>query len=128
LVHTLLIIVLAFLSLSGLGGGIGLLIDPSGAGIGVPLDLLDKLPISTFVLPGLYLLIVYGLGSLGIIIAELRGYSWATTATILLGLVLVGWIIGQVIVWGTPWFLQYLYFFVGVALILLGFLAHKQEA
>jgi hypothetical protein len=31
LVHTLLIIVLAFLSLSGLGGGIGLLIDPSGA-------------------------------------------------------------------------------------------------
>jgi len=127
LVHNVLIVVLAFLSLSGLGGGIALLIDPKGAALGVPIDLLDNLPISTFVLPALWLLIVYGLGSIAIIIAKLRDITWAATATMLLGLVLVGWIIGQVILWGNPWFLQYLYFFVGLALLVLGFLARKHS-
>ena len=58
----LLIILLIFLSLSGLFG-ILFLIDPSGEMVGMPIDLLDKLPIDTFFLPGLYLFIVYGIGS-----------------------------------------------------------------
>ncbi|MBE0411921.1 MAG: hypothetical protein IBX69_19510, partial [Anaerolineales bacterium] len=44
----ILIILLVILGLGGLGGGIAMLIDPSGQLMGLPSDMLDGLPISTF--------------------------------------------------------------------------------
>lgn len=126
-IRTLLIIVLAFLSLSGLGGGIGFVLDPSGENVGVPNNLLDNVPFSTFLIPGLWLLIVYGIGSAVIIYGLVRRQSWAEMAGMLLGVVLIGWIIGQVILWGDPMWLQYLYFVVGVTLVVLGYLARRIE-
>ena len=117
---TLLVILLVFLSLSGLFG-ILFLIDPSGELVEMPLSLLDKLPIDTFFLPGLFLLIVYGIGSSIITYGLLRQLFWAPVAGLLLGLVLIGWIIGQIILWGTPVMLQYIYLTVGVAIFLLSF-------
>lgn len=104
-----------------------MLLDPTGEGAGLPLSLLDKLPISTFVLPGLWLLIVYGIGSLVIFFGLRRGLSWAKPAATILGLILIGWIIGQVILWGTPMYLQYLYFFVGVGIFVLGLIRWRQK-
>ena len=57
-----LVILLFFLSLSGFFG-IFFLIDPSGGLIEMPISHLDKLPIDTFILPGLFLVIVYGIGA-----------------------------------------------------------------
>jgi hypothetical protein len=122
---TLLVILLVFLSLSGLFG-ILFLIDPSGELVEMPLSLLDKLPIDTFFLPGLFLLIVYGIGSSIITYGLLRQFFWAPVAGLLLGLVLIGWIIGQIILWGTPVMLQYIYLTVGVAIFLLSLIIRKQ--
>ena len=122
---TLLVILLVFLSLSGLFG-ILFLIDPSGELVEMPLSLLDKLPIDTFFLPGLFLLIVYGIGSSIITYGLLRQLFWAPVAGLLLGLVLIGWIIGQIILWGTPEMLQYIYLTVGVAIFLLSLIIRKQ--
>ena len=122
---TLLVILLVFLSLSGLFG-ILFLIDPSGELVEMPLSLLDKLPIDTFFLPGLFLLIVYGIGSSIITYGLLRQLFWAPVAGLLLGLVLIGWIIGQIILWGTPVMLQYIYLTVGVAIFLLSLIIRKQ--
>jgi len=85
----LLVILLVFLSLSGLFGII-FLIDPRGELVEMPLSHLDKLPIDNFFLPGLYLLIVYGIGSAIITYGLLRKLSWAPVAGLLLGLVLIG--------------------------------------
>jgi len=115
---TLLIILLVFLSLSGLFG-ILFLIDPSGELVEMPLSHLDKLPINNFFLPGLYLLIVYGIGSLIIVYGILRQFSWAPVAGLLLGLVLIGWVVGQIILWGEPAMLQYIYLTVGAGIFLL---------
>ncbi len=123
--NTLLVILLGFLSLSGLFG-IMFLIDPSGALAGMPLGLLDKLPIDTFFLPGLFLLIVYGIGSAVIAYGLRRQLFWAPVAGLLLGLVLIGWITGQIILWGEPMMLQYIYFTVGVAIFLLSLIVRKQ--
>jgi hypothetical protein len=123
--RTLLVILLVFLSLSGLFG-ILFLIDPSGELVEMPLSLLDKLPINTFFLPGLYLLIVYGIGSSMITYGLLRQLFWAPVAGLLLGLVLIGWVIGQIILWGTPVMLQYIYLTVGVAILLLSLIVRKQ--
>jgi len=122
---TLLVILLVFLSLSGLFG-IFFLVDPSGKSVEMPLNLLDKLPIDTFFWPGLYLLIVYGLGAAIITYGLIRQLSWAPAAALLLGLVLIGWIIGQIILWGTPAMLQYIYLTVGAGILLLSLMIRKQ--
>ena len=122
---TLLVILLVFLSLSGLFG-IVFLIDPSGELVEMPLSHLDKLPIDNFFLPGLFLLIVYGIGSSIITYGLLRQLFWATVAGLLLGLVLIGWVTGQIILWGEPAMLQYIYLTVGVAIFLLSLIIRKQ--
>ncbi len=122
---TLLVILLVFLSLSGLFG-IMFLIDPSGVLVDVPLSFLDKLPIDTFLLPGLYLLIVYGIGSSVIAYGLFRQYFWAPVAGLLLGVVLIGWVIGQFILWGAPAMLQYIYLTTGIAIVLLSLMIRKQ--
>ena len=120
-----LVVLLVFLSLSGLFG-ISFLIDPSGELGQVPISLLDNLPIDNFILPGLYLLIVYGIGSAVIVYGLIRKLQWAPAAGLLLGLVLVGWVIGQIILWGKPAFLQYLYLVVGAGIFLLSWIIRKQ--
>ena len=121
---TLLVILLVFLSLSGLFG-IMFLIDPSGNLVDMPLSYLDKLPIDTFFLPGLFLLIVYGIGSAIIAYGLIRQQFWAPIAGLLLGLVLVGWVIGQIILWGEPAMLQYIYLTVGASIFLLNLIIRK---
>lgn len=121
----LLVILLVFLSLSGLFG-IFFLIDPYGEMVGIPINLLDKLPIDTFILPGLFLIIVYGIGSSVITFGLIRQLFWAPTVGLLLGLVLIGWISGQIILWGEPMFLQYLYFSIGTAIFVLSLIVKKQ--
>jgi hypothetical protein len=123
---TLLVILFVFLSLSGLFG-IVFLIDPSGALVDMPLSHLDKLPIDTFFLPGLYLLIVYGIGSAVIAYGLVRQLFWAPVAGLLLGLVLIAWVIGQIILWGEPAILQYLYLSIGAAIFLLSLMVRKQD-
>ena len=68
---------LLFLSISGLAGGIGMLIDPSGASLSLPDDLLANLPIDTFLLPGLYLVVVYGLLAPAIAYGLWKRAPWA---------------------------------------------------
>ena len=121
---TLLIIVLVFLSLSGLFG-IFFLIDPSGELVGMPISLLDNLPIDTFFLPGLYLLMVYGIGSAIVAYGLIRQHIWAPVAGLLLGLVLMGWVIGQFILWGAPAMLQVIYLTVGAAIFVLSLMIRK---
>ena len=125
-IKTILVILLVFLSLSGLFG-ILFLIDPSGELVEMPLSHLDKLPIDTFFLPGLFLLIVYGIGSSITAYGLLRQLFWAPVAGLLLGLVLMGWVIGQFILWGAPAMLQYTYLTVGIAIFLLSLILRKQD-
>ncbi|MDX1417389.1 MAG: hypothetical protein R3293_24505 [Candidatus Promineifilaceae bacterium] len=110
---------LLFLSISGLAGGIGMLIDPSGASLALPADLLVDLPIDTFILPGLYLVVVYGLLSPVIAYGLWKRAPWAWGAAVVLSIILLGWIIGQLILWGSPHIIQAVYFVLGLAMLIL---------
>ena len=60
-VSTILLLgALVFQALSGLFGGMMLVLDPSGAMLGTPLELLENTPFTTFLIPGLLLLTVLG--------------------------------------------------------------------
>ncbi len=45
---------LGFLGLGAIGGGLTLIISPSGALIGMPLSMLDESPFTSFLLPGVF--------------------------------------------------------------------------
>ena len=77
-----------------------MLFDPSGASMGLPTDLLDGLPISNFVLPGLFLIIVMGIIPLILAYVLRKRTRWAWLGTLVQGIVLLLWIGFQWILWG----------------------------
>ncbi len=54
----------AFIGVGAVAGGLALVLDPSGATLGVPLELLEETPFATYLVPGIVLVAVNGLGSL----------------------------------------------------------------
>src|SRR3954451_25251203 len=81
------LVVLATLSLSllllgigGIYGGIVFLLDPSGGLMGMSLSYLDGLPLHSYALPGLWLLMVMGIGPLLILYALWAQPAWGWTA------------------------------------------------
>ena len=46
------------IGLGAVGGGLGLILDTSGSNLGMPLEMLKRTPFSTFLVPGIVLLIV----------------------------------------------------------------------
>lgn len=116
-----LMTLLLLLGLGGVGGGIALLADPSGAVLGLPEGLLDGLFIPDFFWPGIFLITVMGFAPYGVYYAVWKGLSWARTGVLAQGVLLIGWITFQFVLWGDPIFLQVLYLLWGFALIALVF-------
>jgi hypothetical protein len=69
-------------------------------GMGVPLSLLDGLPLRDFLLPGIFLLLIMGLAPLALCVAVWRRSPKAWEATLLLGIVLMIWLVGEFALWG----------------------------
>jgi hypothetical protein len=115
-VWTLMLLV-GFLSLSGFHGGIALLRDPSGGLIGFPAEMIKRLPIQNYMLPGLFLLVIYGCGGAFVVYGLASRSKRARSAAILLGIILLVWIVVQVWLLGPPVaVLQIIYFVLGTAI------------
>jgi hypothetical protein len=128
----LLAMLLAFQSLGGLFGGISLVLSPSGQVMKMPLAMLDGSPFSTFLFPGLILLLVLGIFPGFLAFALLRrpewewagvlniykGIYWGWTYVLYLGIMLVIWILAE-IMWIDYDILQTIYGLVGVVIIIL---------
>jgi len=122
------IILLLFNAISALFGGWGLMSDPSGESMQMPLSFLEHSPFENFRVPGVILFIANGVFSLLFaLMALLRfmNYSWLV---IFQGFILVGWLIIQIIMirefYGP---LHVLYFSVGILLIATGWILARQE-
>ena len=98
-----------FLGMGGIMGGYFLTSDPTGRRMGVSVELLEKLPISDFIIPGLVLLVILGalpfftIYSLWLLPAKnqsLLGYHWSWWLSGGVGLFLIGWTTGEIILWG----------------------------
>lgn len=116
----ILIFWLVFLAFGGLYGGIAMLLDPSG-GLLQMTEVLLLLPVSNYVLPGLFLLFIMGLLPLFLIYGLLarpnwvwlesffrqKEYHWAWIGTVILGVVLAIWLIIEGVIIGFKWAIQY---------------------
>ena len=122
-----LIALLVLLGLGGIGGGIPMLLDPSGTLMRLPKGLLNRLPINNFILPGLFLIVVMGLIPFVLAYGMWRRRRWAWLGTLVQGAVLVLWICFQIILWGTPIAIQYIYLIWGIVLLVLGLLPQTRR-
>ena len=122
--------VLLFQGLSGLGGGIGLMVDPSGEALGLSMTLLDGSPFPDYLVPGLILFIVLGMAPMVVarVVWEGRPGSWL--AALAVGAALVIWITVQILMVGyqasPP--LQAVYGVLGVIILLLSMTGSVRRA
>ena len=91
---------LAFQGLSGLTGGSGLLYDPSGETLRIPLEWLAGSPFSDYTVPGLVLLTVLGVGPLVAVYGVWVRRRWAWTASVAVGAALSAWLAIEILVIG----------------------------
>ena len=127
----ILIFLLLFLAFGGLYGGVAMLSDPSGNSLQMA-EVLNQLPVSDYVLPGLFLLFVMGLAPLFLIYALIARpdwpwleslfnssrYYWAWMGTIALGVILVLWLVVEAILIGFEWPIQYITAINGILILL----------
>lgn len=86
------LIALLIQGLSGVAGGLGLVLDPSGASLGIPVDWLEGSMFRDYLIPGVILLLVLGVWPLVALIAVWRQRPWAWHATVLVGVALLVWL------------------------------------
>jgi hypothetical protein len=112
---------LAFQGVSGVGGGAGLVVDPSGELLSIPQQWLQGSPFSDYLIPGLILFSILGIGPLIVAAGVRRKRPWARSAALIVGVVLAGWLATEIVMIGyqpTPP-LQLIYGIVAVAIIAL---------
>lgn len=88
----LLIGVLAFQGLSGVAGGFGLIADPSGGALGIPVTWLEGSPFADFLVPGVVLLTLLGIGPLLVVYGLWTRRAWSWAGSILVGVALLIWL------------------------------------
>ena len=108
-----------FIGIGAVPAGISMILDPSGRGLGMPLEGLANTPFSDFLIPGVFLLTVNGIGSLLGGIASFSRHRWAGEIAAGLGIFLMVWVAVQVWWMGVHW-LHVLYFVLGLAELTLG--------
>ncbi len=116
----LLFILILFQCLSGLLGGVMLVIDPSGSLLQMPADMLSDSIFDDFMIPGIILLVLLGIFPAAVGIALWKRYSWSGPGAFLTGIMLVIWIAVQIAIVGyrgePP--LQAIYGSVGVLILI----------
>ncbi len=117
----LLLFLIFFQGLSGLFGGAGLVLDPSGRSLQIPVGWLENSPFENYMIPGIILLIVLGVFPLLVLYALLKKITRAWTGTLLLAIALLIWLGVEILIIGyqadPP--LQAIYGVVGVLMLLL---------
>lgn len=110
LVHRLVFWLCLFTGLTAIGGGISLL-----AGVNVPpSSMLEQSPFESYLVPGLLLLLVVGMGNLAAAALEARRIAHSELAVSVAGAAVMVWIATQLVMIRTFSWLQVLYFAVGV--------------
>ena len=106
-----------FTAVGAIPVGLSLVSDPTGAGIGLPSAWIEASPFGSYLVPGLYLLAMNGVGMLVVAGLSVARHPTAPWLTGILGAGLVIWILVQLAVMPEVSPLQAVFGSIGVALI-----------
>lgn len=112
------ILVLLFNAASALFGGYMLIDDPTGDALQMPVDAMKNGPFRDFLIPGVVLFSVLGVGSLLALAMLIFNVRYYVQAVFLEGFATIVWIVTQMIIVQDVVLLQIVYFSVGAVLVL----------
>lgn len=108
-----------FLGGGAIYGGVSFILDPTGGILGIPLEWIQDTPFGSYLVPGVFLLVVLGFGSFITAFGLARNRFWAWPTGLSLGVITVLWIVIQYGVIQQYFFLQPVIAGVGIAIIAL---------
>lgn len=109
----------AFTALGAIPAGIGYLLDISGKIMGASPEMLANSPLNSFLLPGLFLVLVNGVANVAGAYLSFTRNRYAGHAGLILGIILTLWIIIQVAWISLSSFMQPLFLVIGLINIFL---------
>jgi hypothetical protein len=113
----LAIVLELFTAVGAIPVGLMLVTDPTGAGVGFPAGWIEATPFGSYFLPGMYLLLVNGVGMIVLAGMSVVRHRYAPWLTGVLGTGLVIWIGVQLIVMPEFSPLQAIYGAIGLVLV-----------
>ncbi|NBC67141.1 MAG: hypothetical protein GVY07_15970 [Bacteroidetes bacterium] len=124
LLKRILSILIGFQGLSGLAGGFGLMLDPTGEALGIPQRWLGGSMFDTYFIPGVILFVVLGIFPMICYVGLWKQKSWAISGSFVTGVALVIWIFVEIYMIGyhsnPP--LQLIYGLTGILIILVSWI------
>lgn len=117
-----------FTAAGAIPAGILYLLDPSGSKMGTSTDMLTNSPFSTFLVPGLFLLLINGVGNAAGGILSFAKKPYSGIVGVVLGLTLCLWIVFQVKWIGFNSFLQPLFLLIGIIEAFTGWVIVKSKS
>jgi len=135
--RNIFLIMLGFLALGALGGGVMLIISPDGELFGLPLSEFKNIPFTSYLIPGIILFSILGVIPSLLIIALLKkpesklaeqinifnDMHWSWTFSVYIAFTLIGWIHIQLIfLQGVVHWLQTFYIFYAILIIIIALL------
>ncbi len=109
-----------FVGITAVIGGFGLVSDPSGTKMNIPLELLKNSPFTNYLVPGLILLIFIGVSHVFAGIVTFLRHRYAGSISVFFGAVLASYMITEVWFIGLVKFSQPLYFVLGAIELIFG--------
>ena len=118
-ISVILGIIQSVVALSAIPAGLLIILQPDGSELGIPIGILDSSPFSDFLIPGLFLFAINGLGQGFAAFSSFKQYRFYRTLGFILGVALTLWIIIQVYFINPVHYLQVIYFVIGIAEVVL---------
>jgi hypothetical protein len=115
--RVVLVVLEILMGLAAVGGGLDLVLT-NGRLMRMPAELLEGSPFASFFIPGLVLLVV-GIANLASAAAVVLRHRWGAPASVVVGILWIGWFVVQVGVVGLMNWQQPVYFAVGLLIIAL---------
>lgn len=115
-----------FIGFGAVACGLLLVVYPSGNKIGLPLELLSNSPFENYLIPGLLLFSVNGVGNVFSSILSFRKNKYSGYTGMLFGVALIVWIIVQIMLIGYTNWLQPFYLVLGILELLFGVVIYKR--
>ena len=110
-----------FIALSSMISGLMMMSNPEGDVYNLPLSLLNGTPFNDYLVPGLLLTLIVGNVNLHAVFLNVEQhpyrYNWAMAG----GFIIIAWIIVQVLLINMVNWLHFIYFFVGIFIILISY-------
>ena len=117
-----------FIGMGAVAGALPMILTPLGSGDGLSIEVLQNTPFTNYLIPGIILFSINGIGSLVASYFSLKLLKPAGILGMIFGIALIIWIIVQVYLLGFVSWLQPLYLALGTLELILGIIIFRRNS